>query len=194
MSDHTHHGELPYAAKPKSPNTAASTARCQMKMPYDQRPSVCIIVESSRRWRWSPRTIGANSPKATAAPSTVLVANSALDTAARPVGPAIGVHASAYATTASAPMMRRSAAMRRGHDPVSSPSLTLSARTMPATNQPRWPGSQLSTATPGASGSVEASQGHARHATAAATSTGDRHRARSPRSRATDTAITGSRR
>ncbi|GAA1459772.1 hypothetical protein GCM10009619_22500 [Williamsia maris] len=76
VSSHTAHIDPPKTPKPNSENTADSTARCQMKIAYDQRPRACITAESRNRNRPAGRrTIGASNPKPTIAPSTILTAN-----------------------------------------------------------------------------------------------------------------------
>jgi len=183
---------------PNSPNTTASTATCQMKMPYDHRPSASIAGEvrngngrsetlASTPARPSEQISGASSVKPQIAPSAIFTANCHGARTPSPVGPAIGVHASPYATTNTTSMSLRRAPtaattrVKRVGWPSSSAPAT-SASTRPATNHGRCPSTQLVGSTPSGVGSSSAIHPQLRLTAPSASSTGIRADTLRPRS------------
>src|SRR5262245_44570387 len=123
-------------------NTIASAARCQMNNPYDQRPSVTIVVLPSSRCGvsgWSS-TSGAISAAASTAPIAIFTMNWLVVPGVSLSGPANGVAATTYATAATAAISTRRLANRCGQPILVTVS---SAISMPAANHEKKAGGQV---------------------------------------------------
>ncbi|KMJ50651.1 hypothetical protein ACG96_07850 [Rhodococcoides fascians] len=118
---------------PNTGKTTASTARCQMKIPYDQRPRVSITGCSNTRCLRpeSASTNGESIANASTAPKTILSSNCHGSGRTNPCGPASGVADRTNAVTAMAGITHVRRAQRCTH--ICGPTDT-SASTMPAAN------------------------------------------------------------